>query len=372
MNRLVIIGNGFDLAHGLKTSYEDFIIHLINSSFKELYEEGKVKNKHLFSIEISYGHVKEDFSINSIQEIFNNKKIEIINDYTFLRRDYKSTNVNQQRFKITFHSALFYNLISKNYWTDIEKTYFDLLTQIYNNEQQNINNNNLDLKLLNNHFEYIKEKFIEYILQLDDQNLINENLHFQIEKCFFENNIYDYYGEQRKKELLRRFEDRNLNNITIINFNYTDKINKYISKITPFTKIIPIHGQIYDKKSIIFGYGDEMTEYYKRLEDLDNEDVLKHFKSHHYPSNKSYSELLYEVETNEFDVVVFGHSLGLSDRLLLNTIFENENCKAIHLFHSGEKNHFKKRISLSRHFDDKKKFRKKLMEENDYFKIERK
>lgn len=25
MNRLVIIGNGFDLAHGLKTGYKDFI-----------------------------------------------------------------------------------------------------------------------------------------------------------------------------------------------------------------------------------------------------------------------------------------------------------------------------------------------------------
>ena len=25
MNRLVLIGNGFDLAHGLKTRYEDFI-----------------------------------------------------------------------------------------------------------------------------------------------------------------------------------------------------------------------------------------------------------------------------------------------------------------------------------------------------------
>ena len=25
MNRLVIIGNGFDIAHGLKTSYVDFI-----------------------------------------------------------------------------------------------------------------------------------------------------------------------------------------------------------------------------------------------------------------------------------------------------------------------------------------------------------
>lgn len=31
MNRLIIIGNGFDLAHGLKTSYCDFIHdYLIN------------------------------------------------------------------------------------------------------------------------------------------------------------------------------------------------------------------------------------------------------------------------------------------------------------------------------------------------------
>ena len=28
MNRLVLIGNGFDLAHGLKTSYKDFILVL--------------------------------------------------------------------------------------------------------------------------------------------------------------------------------------------------------------------------------------------------------------------------------------------------------------------------------------------------------
>ena len=25
MNRLIVIGNGFDMAHGLKTSYKDFI-----------------------------------------------------------------------------------------------------------------------------------------------------------------------------------------------------------------------------------------------------------------------------------------------------------------------------------------------------------
>jgi len=31
MNQLIIIGNGFDLAHGLKTSYKDFILDLLSS-----------------------------------------------------------------------------------------------------------------------------------------------------------------------------------------------------------------------------------------------------------------------------------------------------------------------------------------------------
>jgi hypothetical protein len=34
MNRLIIIGNGFDLAHGIKASYKDFILnYFVNSMF---------------------------------------------------------------------------------------------------------------------------------------------------------------------------------------------------------------------------------------------------------------------------------------------------------------------------------------------------
>lgn len=36
MNRLVLIGNGFDLAHDLKTSYKDFIKHLWWDIYKEI------------------------------------------------------------------------------------------------------------------------------------------------------------------------------------------------------------------------------------------------------------------------------------------------------------------------------------------------
>ena len=38
MNRLVLIGNGFDLAHGLKTNYEDFIYWYWKSRILNSYE----------------------------------------------------------------------------------------------------------------------------------------------------------------------------------------------------------------------------------------------------------------------------------------------------------------------------------------------
>ncbi|MBK8620257.1 MAG: hypothetical protein IPN79_00480 [Saprospiraceae bacterium] len=37
MNRLILVGNGFDLAHGMKTSYADFILWY----FQKCWEEAK-------------------------------------------------------------------------------------------------------------------------------------------------------------------------------------------------------------------------------------------------------------------------------------------------------------------------------------------
>ena len=48
MNRLVLIGNGFDLAHGLKTRYEDFIYWYWKQRILQLYEETtNVSDDHL-------------------------------------------------------------------------------------------------------------------------------------------------------------------------------------------------------------------------------------------------------------------------------------------------------------------------------------
>lgn len=73
------------------------------------------------------------------------------------------------------------------------------------------------------------------------------------------------------------------------------------------------------------------------------------------------------VESNNFIVEVMGHSLAISDRTLLKTIFENENCQYIFMYYhqreDGTTDFFDKSVNISRHFSDKKMMRKKVAPE---------
>jgi len=45
MNRLILLGNGFDLAHGLKTGYNDFILWYMRRAYNsavvnDIYDDG--------------------------------------------------------------------------------------------------------------------------------------------------------------------------------------------------------------------------------------------------------------------------------------------------------------------------------------------
>jgi hypothetical protein len=45
VNRLIILGNGFDLAHGLETSYRDFIYDYCLNFIKNVSEIGRYEDK---------------------------------------------------------------------------------------------------------------------------------------------------------------------------------------------------------------------------------------------------------------------------------------------------------------------------------------
>jgi hypothetical protein len=92
---------------------------------------------------------------------------------------------------------------------------------------------------------------------------------------------------------------------------------------------------------MIFGYGDELDEYYKLIEQLGEDEWLKGIKSFGYLQNQNYNDLIGFIERGEFQVYVVGLSCGLSDKTLLNQIFEHRFCKSIkvfyHKFTAGER-----------------------------------
>jgi hypothetical protein len=120
MNRIVIIGNGFDLAHGLETSYEEFLLHYFKQVIKKSREHpNKIYFDKLIHIECST-NVPIENEIKTIEDIFNNPNI------SFTRKNHP--------YYIKYKSSFFENLIQskKNRWTDIENYYFQFLAQQFN------------------------------------------------------------------------------------------------------------------------------------------------------------------------------------------------------------------------------------------------
>lgn len=123
-----------------------------------------------------------------------------------------------------------------------------------------------------------------------------------------------------------------------------------------------IHG---DLNNPIFGFGDEMDQDYQLIENIDDNEYLEFFKSFQYFQNNNYDQLLSTIDSEKFQVIILGHSCGLSDRVMLNTIFEHENCRSIKIYYhqkeDGSDNYLDVVKNISRHFKDKPSMRRKIV-----------
>ncbi|MEO9257653.1 MAG: AbiH family protein [Crocinitomicaceae bacterium] len=379
MNRIVIVGNGFDLAHGLKSSYHDFVLWLINEAISKVYSDNNPVHTDFFSINPTKSLNSETFTlIESISEYYKDESILRTSNYLFFRinTDTNSNSSISEKHNITFciTSHLFDTLLKSKNWTDIEKAYFTILIKISEDKSGVYKET---LKKLNHDFNKLKIKLAEYLVFVENKlkKPENKSLNDIIHKVDSDM-LYKCYSTEIRNFLINKGGEGNPEKIFYINFNYTSVLRKVLENFSVknnsiMNKIVSIHGNINDPEKIIFGYGDESNSHFRSLEELDIEAYLVNFKSNYYPSNSDYWDLEGILKLADYEVVVIGHSLGLSDRILFETIFENENCKFIHLTHTGNDSHFKKRIALSRHFKDKKKLRSKLVPESEVLKYDR-
>jgi len=226
-----------------------------------------------------------------------------------------------------------------------------------------------------------KENFLKRIRVLNEEM---DQLTFALDEYIFrEQNKVDFGIGGPATNILHKFNspinqsDHNSNRISdrvpekvlIANFNYTNIISRQIHPAN-YSNVhhIHIHGEAGNENHpIIFGYGDDTDDEYRNLEKSGEDEFLMKIKAFQYPSTSHYHQLLDFIEDQKFDVFVVGHSCGLSDRTLLKTIFEHNNCVAIKNFHyktlenEAREEDFYKRLAISRHFEDKVKMRDRLL-----------
>ena len=131
-------------------------------------------------------------------------------------------------------------------------------------------------------------------------------------------------------------------------------------------KIINIHGEFDNPcNPIIFDYGDELDEDYKRIEKLQDNDFLENIKSVRYHETSNYKKLLNFIESDPYQVITMGHSCGNSDRILLNTLFEHPNCISVKVYYhqreDGTDDYTDQIRNLSRNFNDEAAMRDKVV-----------
>lgn len=271
-NGIVILGNGFDLFHGHKTSYSDFIENVSK----------KLKN----NIWINYFLAKQN--ITGWVDIENEFKL-IIDDYIEFQnehRRYYSIFPVDVKYLTLFD---FLRLECRNHSVG-EKTYFDKIIA----------------------FDLVYKDFF-------DDNLLNYSVvSKRIINDFIEvkNNLASYIGEKVSKN--SNYSSKNsiynelstYDNLIIINFNYTNTLDFYNENL----KNIFVHGDV--ENTIVLGHNNILHPEFSLL----NKQNQQHSLGLNYKYN--FIDFFNALpESDEFNLITLGHSFDENDHPIFTWVY---------------------------------------------------
>lgn len=368
MNRIVIIGNGFDLAHGLKTSYKDFI-----------YWYWKQRLEHLVS-----GHPNENKDGLCTLRLDSKSDFNRFGNLVYLHHDFFQ-QTGEEFFKlikvgdspIVYEPCPFMKRICSSIetkgWVDIEKEYYEELTKTISPIPPDYHSPFTN-QCTNVCLELLRHKFITYLKEAtSEETKSKDNLLKGITDKIYKQDI-SKNDEHRIREYMISTNEKDWKprKIMLLDFNYTDTTELYAEDDRVI--INHIHGSLENPESIIFGYGDELDHYNEKMQYGEYREYLKHAKSLNYMESSAYQDMLSFANEAEFQILIMGHSCGLSDRTLLNTLFEHRNCISIkpYIYRYQQENTITHQIEdkdnftdliqdIYRNFKDKALFRSRVM-----------
>lgn len=320
-NNLLIVGNGFDLEHGLKTHYTDFFDTINNnvSSKNEI-----ILNNHKYLIKDNYLllYLLEEYKQNKLQ---GNNWIDIETELKKIISLIEEINVNKFIDNMNYY-------IGGNEYTIIDK--------IQSKSSYYFKNCLFPFIIGNNYYKYINEHYNISIKILEKD--LNE----------LTNMLRDYLLEQDISNLTKTKDISDIDyKIThVLSFNYTDTFRKLYSKLDN-DKIDFIHGSL-NKNNLVLGINETLTE------DTENKIIdtvyfKKYFQRIYKKTDYQYVSWLDSTDSQnyaDFDTVyIHGHSLDESDEEILEKIINSvlkKDTSTVKIFYYDEKHYIQEVTNL--------------------------
>lgn len=343
--KILIVGNGFDLAHGLPTRYIDFLnfiskIQKISSNTGEL---NKYKLREL----------SQDEKLNEFDRSYLKKNLLKCNEPNLplkelIKLSYENfwiEHFNEKK-KILNEGWIDFELEIANVIKNFHQFYIDVIIK------------NIDLKNVDHNVKTFMTLIVEKCMNIShvqaynylSNSMIKNYCHKWKEKIFNDLNklircleIYleDYLKEIRIDSISPDIEGINFDKI--LSFNYT---NTYIRVYNPYGKTIDcdfIHGRAKISNSIesnnmVLGIDEYLSD---ELKDKDTTfiEFKKYYQRIHKKTGCKYKKWLKKIkdETNEkHEIYIFGHSLNITDGDIIAELINCKNVKTTIFYNDKE------------------------------------
>lgn len=333
-SKLLVTGNGFDLAHGLPTSYNDFLLFLrAITDFKPTKEEQTRFNKApMFSnlSESVYRYLHDYYFCLTDQS-------EQPEEITLIRDNLKSKYPDSNRENPWFSYFKQCKSRSHTKWIDFEKEIQKLIESLESDgvTQQSVSTL-IHMTLPDNFIIHCYPSNTKEIKSAEFAHYLYQEL-TKFSYCF-----ELYLKTVVAKQLEYTSDDFTVSQLIhncppnfVLTFNYTKTFEWLYSSITPRKNVHHLHGEVRDyacKPAENFVFGFHRPEAMSNPEYSDFIWFEKYFQRILLDRGPDFYRWLHEHE-QDLETVIYGHSLDVTDRDILVSIIEKSRQTTIY-YHS--------------------------------------
>ncbi len=319
---IFVLGNGFDIAHGLPTTYIDFMkfidmaeeiiskSYVDDMNFTDILNPSAIDDKlmeHLKGGGINYLlSIKEDF-----MNYYNNNFW-----INYFKNRLKNTENKLGETWIDFESIISY--VIKGFDYSGERGFISL--REYDPDLYNFVNLNIPIKK-------VKFKGVKAILIKDLENLIN----------LLEIYLHDFIGELKVEVISPDIKELQIGGV--LSFNYTETYKKLYDSRNDI-EYSYIHGKVRENSltdnNMVLGIDEYLNDAERNI-NIDYMEFKKYFQRIYKKTGSSYKDWLEPVVMDGNCYMYFwGHSLDITDKDIIRELILNKWHKKIIFYHNKE------------------------------------